>query len=243
MSVFQSIKRVLRKRGETCAAILVAAGSSSRMDGQDKLLAELGGMTVLERSALAFEQNDRISELVVVTRADRLDEISKLLDARGLSKLTMVAAGGETRADSVRAGLEHISKKAALVAIHDAARPLVSQRIINETVAMAIKTRASAPAIPVKDTIKVAKSGAVVSTPDRKTLYAVQTPQVFQKDLLIAAWEKARKEGKTYTDDCGAMEALGISVYLIEGSEENLKITTPLDLFLAEHILQGRETP
>ena len=108
MSVFQSIKRVLRKRGETCAAILVAAGSSSRMDGQDKLLAELGGMTVLERSALAFEQNDRISELVVVTRADRLDEISKLLDARGLSKLTMVAAGGETRADSVRAGLEHV---------------------------------------------------------------------------------------------------------------------------------------
>ena len=94
MSVFQSIKRGLRKRGETCAAILVAAGSSSRMDGQDKLLAELGGMTVLERSALAFEQNDRISELVVVTRADRLDEISKLLDARGLSKLRTPCAPG-----------------------------------------------------------------------------------------------------------------------------------------------------
>ncbi len=241
MSVFQSIKRVLRKRGETCAAILVAAGSSSRMDGQDKLLAELGGMTVLERSALAFEQNDRISELVVVTRADRLDEISKLLDARGLSKLTMVAAGGETRADSVRAGLEHISKKAALVAIHDAARPLVSQRIINETVAMAIKTRASAPAIPVKDTIKVAKSGAVVSTPDRKTLYAVQTPQVFDADLLRAAHKKAEKSGKELTDDCLAAEQLGLKVFLTQGEETNLKITTPLDLRIAAMILE--ETP
>ncbi|MBE7006073.1 MAG: 2-C-methyl-D-erythritol 4-phosphate cytidylyltransferase [Ruminococcaceae bacterium] len=241
MSVFQSIKRVLRKRGETCAAILVAAGSSSRMDGQDKLLAELGGMTVLERSALAFEQNDRISELVVVTRADRLDEISKLLDARGLSKLTMVAAGGETRADSVRAGLEHISKKAALVAIHDAARPLVSQRIINETVAMAIKTRASAPAIPVKDTIKVAKSGAVVSTPDRKTLYAVQTPQVFDSDLLRAAHKKAEKSEKELTDDCLAAEQLGLKVFLTQGEETNLKITTPLDLRIAAMILE--ETP
>ena len=241
MSVFQSIKRVLRKRGETCAAILVAAGSSSRMDGQDKLLAELGGMTVLERSALAFEQNDRISELVVVTRADRLDEISKLLDARGLSKLTMVAAGGETRADSVRAGLEHISKKAALVAIHDAARPLVSQRIINETVAMAIKTRASAPAIPVKDTIKVAKSGAVVSTPDRKTLYDVQTPQVFDADLLRAAHKKAEKSGKELTDDCLAAEQLGLKVFLTQGEETNLKITTPLDLRIAAMILE--ETP
>ena len=241
MSVFQSIKRVLRKRGETCSAILVAAGSSSRMDGQDKLLAELGGMTVLERSALAFEQNDRISELVVVTRADRLDEISKLLDARGLSKLTMVAAGGETRADSVRAGLEHISKKAALVAIHDAARPLVSQRIINETVAMAIKTRASAPAIPVKDTIKVAKSGAVVSTPDRKTLYAVQTPQVFDADLLRAAHKKAEKSGKELTDDCLAAEQLGLKVFLTQGEETNLKITTPLDLRIAAMILE--ETP
>lgn len=238
MSVFQSIKRILRKRSETCAAILVAAGSSSRMEGQDKLLAELGGMTVLERSVLAFEQNDRISELVVVTRTDRLEEISKLLDAMSLSKLTMVVAGGETRAESVRAGLEQVSKKASLVAIHDAARPLVSQRVINETVAMAIKTRASAPAIPVKDTIKVAKSGAVVDTPDRKTLFAVQTPQVFDADLLRAAHRKAEKSGKELTDDCLAAEQLGLKVFLTQGDETNLKITTPLDLRVAVLILE-----
>ena len=241
MSVLQSIKRMLRKRGETCAAILVAAGASSRMEGQDKLLAELGGMTVLERAALAFEQNDRISELVVVTRGDRLEEVSRLLNARGLSKLTIVVAGGETRADSVRAGLGQISKKASLVAIHDAARPLVSQRIINEAVAMAIKTRASAPAIPVKDTIKVAKSGAVVDTPDRKTLFAVQTPQVFDVDLLRAAHKKAEKSGKELTDDCLAAEQLGLKVFLTQGEERNLKITTPLDLRLAALLLE--ETP
>ena len=241
MSVLQSIKRMLRKRGETCAAILVAAGASSRMEGQDKLLAELGGMTVLERAALAFEQNDRISELVVVTRGDRLEEVSRLLNDRGLSKLTIVVAGGETRADSVRAGLGQISKKASLVAIHDAARPLVSQRIINEAVAMAIKTRASAPAIPVKDTIKVAKSGAVVDTPDRKTLFAVQTPQVFDVDLLRAAHKKAEKSGKELTDDCLAAEQLGLKVFLTQGDERNLKITTPLDLRLAALLLE--ETP
>ena len=241
MPILQSIKRMLRKRGETCAAILVAAGSSSRMEGQDKLLAELGGMTVLERSALALEENDRISEIVVVTRAKLLEQVSKLLDARGLSKLTMVVTGGETRADSVRAGLEQISKKAALVAIHDAARPLVSQKIINETVAMAIKTRAAAPAIPVKDTIKVAKSGAVVDTPDRKTLYAVQTPQVFDADLLRAAHKKAEKKGADLTDDCLAAEQLGLKVFLTQGDERNLKITTPLDLRIAALLLE--ETP
>ncbi len=238
MSVFQSIKRFLRKRGESCAAIVVAAGSSSRMAGQDKLLAELGGMTVLERSVLAMEQNDRISEIVVVTRPELLEQVSRLLDARGVSKLTMVAAGGATRAESVQEGLTHVSDKTALVAIHDAARPLVSQKIINETVAMAIKTRASAPAIPVKDTIKVAKSGAVVDTPDRSTLFAVQTPQVFDYDLLRAAHKKALKSGKTLTDDCIAAEQLGMKVFLTQGDETNLKITTPLDLRIAAMILE-----
>ena len=144
MSILSSVKRVLRRRGDHCTAILVAAGSSERMGGQDKILARLGGMTVLERSALALEQSDRIHEIVVVTRAECMEEVSRLLHDRGLNKVTMVVPGGKTRAESVQAGLENVSKKTVLVAIHDAARPLVSQRIINETVAMAIKTRASA---------------------------------------------------------------------------------------------------
>ena len=125
------------------------------------------------------------------------------------------------------------------MAIHDAARPLVSQRIINETVAMALKTRAAAPAIPVKDTIKVAKSGVVTDTPDRSTLFAVQTPQVFDFDLLRAAHKKAAKKGITLTDDCMAAEQLGLKVFLTQGDETNLKITTPLDLSVAALILEG----
>ena len=239
MSILQSVKRVLRRRGDHCAAILVAAGASERMGGQDKVLAELGGMTVLERSALALEQSDRIHEIVVVARAECMEEVSKLLHDRGLTKITMVVPGGKTRVESVQAGLENVSKKTVLVAIHDAARPLVSQRIINETVAMAIKTRASAPAIPVKDTIKVAKSGVVTDTPDRSTLFAVQTPQVFDLDLLRAAHKKAEKKGIAMTDDCMAAEELGLKVFLTQGDETNLKITTPLDLSLAALILEG----
>lgn len=238
MSLFQTVKRVLRRRGEYCSAILVAAGSSSRMNGQDKLLAELGGMTVLERSALALEQNDRISEIVAVTRQELLEQVSRLLHERGITKLTTVVTGGQTRAESVQIGLEQVSEKTGLVAIHDCARPLVSQRIINETVSMAIKTRASAPAIPVKDTIKVAKQGAVIDTPDRSTLFAVQTPQVFDYDLLCAAHKKAGKSGKALTDDCIAAEHLGLKVFLTQGDETNLKITTPLDLRIAELILE-----
>ena len=240
MSILSSVKRVLRRRGDHCTAILVAAGSSERMGGQDKILARLGGMTVLERSALALEQSDRIHEIVVVTRAECMEEVSRLLHDRGLNKVTMVVPGGKTRTESVQAGLENVSKKTVLVAIHDAARPLVSQRIINETVAMAIKTRASAPAIPVKDTIKVAKSGVVTDTPDRSTLFAVQTPQVFDLDLLRAAHKKAEKKGVAMTDDCMAAEELGLKVFLTQGDETNLKITTPLDLSLAELILEGK---
>ena len=162
----------------------------------------------------------------------------------GFQKVKDVVPGGVTRVDSVHCGLNAMSENMELAAIQDGARPLVTPEIIERAVMQAVKCHAAAPAIPLKDTVKeIDGFGRVLSTPPRETLRAVQTPQVFQKDLLIAAWEKARKEGKTYTDDCGAMEALGISVYLIEGSEENLKITTPLDLFLAEHILQGREAP
>ena len=128
-----------------------------------------------------------------------------------------------------------------LAAVQDGARPLVTEDMICRTVDMALSYHAAAPAIPVKDTIKVVgEDGRVESTPDRSTLRAVQTPQVFDKDLLVAAWQRAKKEKLQYTDDCSAMEGLGVHVYLTEGSEENLKITTPLDLKIAELIMEGR---
>ncbi len=161
---------------------------------------------------------------------------------RDLDKLRRVVPGGESRVESVRLGLQAVSRDIELVAVQDGARPLVTGEIITRTVERAAVCHAAAPAVPIKDTVKVVgDNDRVISTPDRAALRAVQTPQVFQRDLLLAAWEAARREGKEYTDDCAAMEAFGVPVYLTQGSEENLKLTTPLDLHLAEYILSGRE--
>ena len=238
MSVARKLCKLLGKKPEFCSAVLVAAGSSSRMRGEDKLLSDLGGMSVLERSAMALEKNERIMEIIVVTRADRMEELSQILHRQNLTKLTLLVPGGDTRQDSVEAGLRAVSKKATLVAIHDAARPLVSQKVITQTISMAAKTRAAAPAIPVKDTIKVAKERIIVDTPDRSTLFAVQTPQIFDYDLIRGALKKAKQAGISLTDDCSAAEYMGLKVALTEGEEENLKITTPIDLRIARMLLE-----
>ncbi len=238
MSLPNTVARLLGKAPPYCSTVLVAAGTSARMGGQDKLLASLGGMTVLERSALALEENELIREIVVVTREERLEKVSLLLKARGLKKLSVIVPGGDTRAESVNKGLSQVSKKTRLVAIHDAARPLVSQRIITETIRKAAQTKAAAPAIPVKDTIKIAKQRFVQSTPDRSQLFAVQTPQVFEFDLLRAAYQKANADQIPLTDDCSAAEHLGLNVFLTSGEERNLKLTTPFDLAIAKLYLE-----
>ena len=152
----------------------------------------------------------------------------------------MVVPGGCDRMQSVMNGLREASDKTQLVAVHDGARPLVSDTIIANTISKAAKFGAAAPAIPVKDTIKVSTTGAVEATPDRKTLFAVQTPQVFDYALLCGALENAKNKKLSITDDCSAVEALGMPVQLTDGSEEKLKITTPIDLAFAEAILKGR---
>ena len=231
-----------REKNRThCTAVIVAAGSATRMQGVDKIMTELAGEPVIVHSLRAFQRASCIDEIVVVTRADRIEPIRQLATRHGFDKVQSVVVGGESRMESVEAGLLAASKKTILAAVHDGARPLVTEEIIKETVDKALTYHAAAPAIAVKDTVKVVDdSSRVVSTPDRSTLRAVQTPQVFDRDLLLAAWERARKEKLTYTDDCGAMEGMGIHVYLTEGSEENIKLTTPLDLQVAELILQGR---
>ena len=150
-----------------------------------------------------------------------------------ITKLRCVICGGASRTESVCRGMEQVSKKTKLVAIHDAARPLVDGHTIAQALYQAAKTGAAAPAIPVKDTIKVVKKGVVVTTPDRSRLQAVQTPQCFDRDMLMGALNKALTDGIPLTDDCSAMKHLGLPVYLTEGSERNFKVTTPLDLELA----------
>lgn len=225
-----------------CTAIVVAAGSASRMKGIDKIMADLQGKPVLLHTLERFQNASCIDEIVVVARQDRLETVKELVAAHELSKVSAVVPGGDSRMESVFAGLNASSSDTVLAAIQDGARPLVTEKIIKETVDMALSYHAAAPAIPVKDTIKVVgEDGRVESTPNRETLRAVQTPQVFDRDLLMAAWQRAKKERLSYTDDCGAMEGLGVHVYLTEGSEENIKITTPLDMKVAELILKGRE--
>ena len=229
------------KRWTHCTAVIVAAGSATRMRGVDKIMAELCGEPVIAHTIRRFQNAGCIDEIVVVAREDQLEAIRKISEDKGFHKVQAIVPGGSSRMESVQAGLNAASKETVLAAVQDGARPLVTEDIICRTVDMALSYHASAPAIPVKDTIKViGEDGRVESTPDRETLRAVQTPQIFDRDLLLAAWQRAKKEKIPYTDDCGAMEGLGVHVYLTEGSEENLKITTPLDLKMAEMILEGR---
>ena len=135
-------------------------------------------------------------------------------------------------------GLNALSAKVKLAAIHDGARPLITWQVIDRTIRAANSYGAAAPAIPMKDTIKVVNGGVVKSTPDRATLFAVQTPQIFDFDLLRGALKKAELEGAQLTDDCSAVERMGMSVKIVEGDERNIKVTTPLDLKIAEMLLE-----
>ena len=237
------VTKVLRKissRGVKCAAVIVAAGSAKRMEGTDKIMAELCGEPLIVHTLRAFQQNDDIQEIILVTREDLLQPLSELCVSKKLSKVTKICRGGETRAASVQAGLDQVSKQCDFVAIHDGARPLVSQTVIHDAVRKAAKFNAAAPGVPVKDTIKEVHGGVVEATPDRSALYAVQTPQVFALDLYRAALDKAIAENAEVTDDCSAAERYGVNVIITPGSDENLKVTTPTDLILAEALLKRR---
>lgn len=208
-------------------AIIVAAGASRRM-GFDKLSYRLpDGQTVLEKSCAALAAHPAVAQLVLVAGANR--ETCEQI-AQRCPKPCVVVAGGETRADSVRHGLEVASGE--LVAIHDAARPFVSQDVITAALQAAAQTGAAAPAVPVKDTIKVADAdGRVQNTPDRATLYAVQTPQCFSRKLYLEALERVTGEkAHLVTDDCSLFELAGFPVTLTQGDYENYKITTKEDL-------------
>ena len=219
-----------------CGAVIVAAGSASRMGGIDKVMAELDGEPMVVKSVRAFQQCDAIREIVVVTRPDLIVPIRDLCS--GFDKVTAVVAGGKDRPASVSNGLAALSDKVKLAAIHDGARPLISWQVIDRTVRAANTYGAAAPAIPVKDTIKVVQGGIVKETPERKHLYAVQTPQVFDLDLLRGALKKAAEDKAEITDDCSAVERLGMSVKIVEGDERNLKITTPIDLTIAKMLME-----
>lgn len=219
-----------------CGAVIVAAGTASRMGGIDKVMAQLGGEPMIVKTVREFQQCDAIKEIVIVTRQDLIVQIMGL--CAKFDKVKAVVSGGDNRQESVWAGLNALSSRVKLAAIHDGARPLVSWQLIDRTVRAANTYGAAAPGIPVKDTVKVVQGGIVAATPDRGMLRAIQTPQVFDYDLIRGALKKALVDAAGITDDCSAVERLGMSVKIVEGDERNLKVTTPMDLKIAHMLLE-----
>lgn len=219
-----------------CSAIIVAAGSASRMKGVDKIMAEIGGMPVIARTLSVFQNCDRIGEIVVVTREDLLVPVGEVCRQYSFDKVTRVVVGGADRSRSVQNGLNELGET-DYVAIHDGARPFVSAEVLEETIRAAERSGAAAPAIPVTDTIKTAQDSLVTGTPDRSTLFAVQTPQIFDMDLICGALYHCIEKKIPLTDDCSAVEQIGKVVALTTGERTNIKITTQFDLLIGEAIV------
>lgn len=232
-SLFHKFKR---KPQPTCAAVIVAAGNASRMQGVDKIMAEIGDKPVIGHTLAAFEACPLVGQVVVVTRADLIVPIGEVCKTYGFSKVTRVVTGGADRSHSVLIGLSEVDQGVDFIAIHDGARPFVSQQVLEAAITTAQKTGAAAPAIPVNDTIKTAEHSLVTGTPDRSKLFAVQTPQVFDADLIRGALHHCIERHIPLTDDCSAVEQIGKAVTLTDGDRRNLKITTQFDLVIGEAI-------
>ncbi|TVX95669.1 2-C-methyl-D-erythritol 4-phosphate cytidylyltransferase [Cohnella terricola] len=221
-------------------AVVVAAGRGTRMGAsENKVYLELAGRTVLAHTLEAFERSISVKSVVLVVGPGEQDRATGVAEREGFRKITRVIIGGAERQDSVYAGLDALTTRGVLV--HDAARPLVTPEQIEACCAAAEEHGASALAVPVKDTIKVSDgNGFIVSTPERSTLWSVQTPQAFDRSELMAAHRQAREEGAFATDDAMLLERLSRKVAIVRGDYANLKITTPEDLTFAELLLAAR---
>jgi len=220
------------------SAIIVAAGVSERM-GFDKLFAPLGDKPVIAHTIDAFERTSCVDEIVLVGRNDSLPELRKLLGAK--TKVHQVIAGGLERQDSVRIGLDHLDAKADFVAVHDAARPLITPEKISRVFEICRQHGAAALAEPVTDTLKRVDVDLIVTeSVDRDQLYAMQTPQIFARELLVEAYEAVATKNISVTDEVSAVELLGRKVVLIPNQDFNFKITYPRDFPLAEFVFTQR---
>ena len=229
-----------KKEKPSCSAVIVAAGSSQRM-GSDKIMMKLGAMPVLARTVLAFENNENVDEIIIVTKTEKLEEIADMCFKNGLHKVKQVVSGGATRMESALAGVSACRHGAELIAIHDGARPLVSQELITRTIEAAKAYRAAVPAVASTDTLKVVdERGFITGTLDRSVTRRVQTPQVFEADLIKGALTKAVEKNLALTDDCSAMDMMGVKTITVEGELTNIKITTPEDMVTAKAIVEDR---
>ena len=242
MAFWHKKKKKGRKAGAEpqvrVSAVVLAGGSSKRMDGVDKLAVMLEERTVLAWSLRAFQACDFIQEIILVTHEG--GEKNAFLSCDGCDKVARVVHGGANRTASAYQGVMAADPNANIILIHDGARPLVSEAVIRAAAEGAERYGAALPAVPVTDTIKVSDHGFVASTPARETLFAAQTPQGFRAELIKAALTDAVEKGLELTDDCAAVERLGMRVRLVEGDAQNRKITVQSDLAIASALLKQR---
>ena len=225
------------------SAIIVAAGSSRRM-GFNKLFAAIAGKPVIAHTIRAFERASSITEIIVVACEDRHDEIREMARDESFKKVRPIIAGGEHRQDSVRAGLDHVNVDAKYIAVHDAARPLITPEQIERVFEQCQTHGAGALAEPINDTIKrVDVDFVVAGSVDRHQLYAMQTPQIFERDLIEEAYRVINVGNVSVTDEVSAVERFGRKVVLVLNEDFNFKITYPRDLGLAEFVLKQRAQP
>lgn len=226
------------------SAVIAAGGNSSRMEGGNKLLHEIDGKPVLVKSVEAFLKSEKVNEVVVVVSAMARDSYVRILSKAGMLGDVRITEGGKTRMESVRLGLHEVSDKTDIVLIHDAARPFVKEKLIDDCIRAALEYGAACAAVPLTDTLKEAdKNGMVRRTIPRKNLYRIQTPQAFMYRDIQRLHEKAAYRGLQVTDDASIAEYFGFEVFLVESDYSNIKITTDTDLLLAEALaLNGNDT-
>lgn len=236
------LKKLFRRKQKDphCSVVVVAAGSSERMGG-DKMLMTLGAKPVIVRTLMAFQKSPMVDDIVVVTKREKITAIADMIKLYDITKVTQVISGGATRVESSLAGVSAVRRGAKLIAIHDGARPLVSQELIERVVKEANEHISAVPVLPSTDTLKrVDSRGVIVEGVDRASVFRVQTPQVFDADIIKGALTKAVEKRLPITDDCSAVDMMGFSTYTVEGDAGNIKLTLPEDMVLAEAILKSR---
>ena len=226
-----------------CTAVIVAAGKGRRMGTEiSKQFLPLCGKEILAHSVEKFEKAEKIRDIVLVTGEDSLQDVREMAQEYGWKKIVAVVAGGKERQDSVWNGLQAVSDDTDIVLIHDGVRPFVTEDILNHSIETAVEMGGCVAGVPAKDTIKVCNGeNIVVATPDRSTLWQIQTPQTFRKDLILQAYQKAKAEGFAGTDDASLAEYSGCPVKVIMGSYRNIKITTKEDLLIGEAFLKQEQ--
>ena len=223
-----------------CTAVIVAAGKGKRMGTEiSKQFLPLRGKEILTHTVEKFEAAKHIRDIILVTGQDSLQDVRDMVQEYNWKKVVSVVAGGKERQDSVWNGLQAVSADTEIVLIHDGVRPFVTEEILNDSIETAMEMGGCVAGVPAKDTIKVCNAENIaVATPDRSTLWQIQTPQTFRKELILQAYAQAKEDGFTGTDDASLAEHSGYPVKVIMGSYRNIKITTKEDLLVGEAFLK-----